>query len=109
MKLGAADVCDPQAHEHRSELDRGAGAKVNDGLIPRLRKLPGFSGYFLVEVGDGIVRSPGLLDTSSQAENSTRIAAGRTQEEKLEKLVPNPPEVSLRKVIAHETKAPALV
>ena len=83
--------------------------KVNDGLIPRLSKLPGFSGYFLMEAGDGVVRSTSLFDTSSQAEDSTRVAAEWTQEEKLEKLVPNPPNVTLRKVIAHETKAPALV
>jgi len=83
--------------------------KVNDGLIPKLSKLPGFKGYFLMEAGDGVVRSTSLFDTSSQAEDSTRVAAEWTQEEKLEKLVPNPPKVTLRKVIAHETKAPALV
>ena len=83
--------------------------KVNDGLIPRLSKLPGFKGYYLMEAGDGVVRSTSLFDTSSQAEDSTRVAAEWTQEEKLEKLVPSPPKVTLRKVIAHETKAPALV
>jgi len=83
--------------------------KVNDGLIPKLSKLPGFKGYFLMEAGDGVVRSTSLFDTSSQAEDSTRVAAEWTQEEKLEKLVPNPQKVTLRKVIAHETKAPALV
>ena len=83
--------------------------KVNDGLIPKLSKLPGFKGYFLIEAGDGVVRSTSLFDTSSQAEDSTRVAAEWTQEERLEKLVPNPPKVTLRKVIAHETEAPALV
>jgi hypothetical protein len=62
-----------------------------------------------MEAGDGIVRSTSLFDTSSQAEESTRVAAEWAQEEKLEKLVPNPPKVTVRKVIAHETKAPALV
>jgi hypothetical protein len=83
--------------------------KVNESLIPRLSKLPGFKGYFLMEAGDGVVRSTSLFDTSVQAEDSTRVAAGWTQEQKLEKLVPNPPKVIVRKVIAHETKAPALV
>src|SRR5206468_81325 len=83
--------------------------KVNESLIPRLSKLPGFKGYFLMEAGDGVVRSTSLFDTSSQAEDSTRVAAAWTQAEKLEKLVPNPPKVTLRKVIAHETKAPSLV
>ena len=84
-------------------------SKVNDGLIPRLSKLPGFKGYFLMEAGEGVVRSTSLFDTSSQAEDSTRIAAEWTKEENLEKLVPNAPRVTVRKVFAHETKAPALV
>jgi hypothetical protein len=83
--------------------------KVNDSLIPRLSKLPGFQGYFLMEAGDGAVRSTSLFETSGQAEDSTRISAEWIQEEKLEKLVPNPPKVMTRKVLAHETKAPALV
>jgi hypothetical protein len=83
--------------------------KVNEGLIPRLSKLPGFNGYFLIEAGNGVIRSTSLFDTSSQAEDSTRVAAEWTQEEKLESLVPSPPKVTVRKVIAHETKAAVLV
>jgi len=83
--------------------------KVNDGLIPRLSKLPGFNGYFLMEAGDGVVRSTSLFDTTSQADDSTRVAAEWLQEEKLETLIPNPPKVIVRKVLAHETKSPALV
>jgi hypothetical protein len=83
--------------------------KVNDSLIPRLSKLPGFQGYYLMEAGDGVVRSTTLFETSSQAEDSTRFAADWIQEEKLEQLVPNPPKVTVRKVIAHELRAPALV
>ena len=83
--------------------------KVNDSLIPKLSKLPGFKGYFLIEAGEGVVKSTTFFDTSSQAEDSTRVAAEWMQEEKLEKLVPNAPNVTVRKVIAHETKAPVLV
>ena len=83
--------------------------KVNESLIPRLSKLPGFNGYFLMEAGDGVVRSTSLFDTTSQADDSTRVAAEWLQEEKLETLIPNPPKVIVRKVLAHETKAPALV
>jgi hypothetical protein len=83
--------------------------KVNQGLIPRLSELPGFQGYFLMEAGDGVIKSTTLFDTSSQAEDSTRVAAEWTQEENLEKLVPNPPKVIVSKVIAHEMKAPVLV
>jgi hypothetical protein len=83
--------------------------KVNESLIPQLSKLPGFNGYFLMEAGNGVIKSTSLFDTSSQAEDSTRVAAEWTQEEKLESLVPNPPKVTVRKVIAHETKAAVLV
>jgi hypothetical protein len=83
--------------------------KVNESLIPKLSKLPGFQGYFLMEAGEGVVRSTTLFDTLAQAEDSTRIAAEWTQEEKLEKLVPNAPKVTVRKVIAHETRTPVLV
>lgn len=83
--------------------------KVNDSLIPKLSKLPGFKGYFLMEGGEGVVKSTTLFDTSSQAEDSTRVVADWMQDEKLEKLVPNVPKVTVRKVIAHETKAPVLV
>ena len=83
--------------------------KVNESLIPRLSELPGFHGYFLIEAGNGVIKSTSLFDTSSQAEDSTRVAAEWTQEEKLESLVPNPPKVTVRRVIAHEMRAPALV
>jgi hypothetical protein len=83
--------------------------KVNDSLIPKLSKLPGFMGYFLMEAGEGVVRSTTFFDTSSQADDSTRVAAEWLQEEKLEKLVPNAPKITVRKVIAHETKAPVLL
>jgi hypothetical protein len=63
----------------------------------------------LMEAGKGVIRSTSLFDTSSQAEDSTRVAVEWTQEEKLEKLVPSPPKVIVRKVLAHETKAPVLV
>jgi hypothetical protein len=83
--------------------------KVNESFIPRLSELPGFKGYFLMEAGNGVVKSISLFDTSSQAEDSTRVSAEWMREEKLENLVPNPPKVTVRKVIAHETRAPALV
>ena len=74
--------------------------KVNDGLIPRLSKLPGFKGYYLLEVGAGDVRSTSLFETSAQAADSTRVAAEWMQEEKLEKLIPNAPKVTVSKVLA---------
>jgi hypothetical protein len=49
--------------------------KVDETLLPRLSKLPGFEGYYLIEAGNGVMSSIGLFDTSAHADESTRIAA----------------------------------
>jgi hypothetical protein len=76
--------------------------KVGESLAPRLSKLPGFSGYFLVEAGDGVMSSINFFDTSAQADESTRVVANWLREEKLETLVPNPPKITGGRVIVHE-------
>jgi hypothetical protein len=76
--------------------------KVDESLTPRLRKLPGFSGYFLIEAGDGVMSSVNFFDTSAHADESTRVVANWLREEKLESLVPNPPKITGGKVIVRE-------
>jgi hypothetical protein len=76
--------------------------KVGESLTPRLSKLPGFSGYFLIEAGNGVMSSVNFFDTSAQADESTRIVAEWLREEKLESLVPNPPKITGGKVIVKE-------
>jgi hypothetical protein len=76
--------------------------KVGESLTPRLSKLPGFSGYFLIEAGDGVMSSVNFFDTSAQADESTRVVAEWLREEKLETLVPNPPKITGGKVIVKE-------
>ena len=46
--------------------------KVNETLVPKLRELPGFHGYFLIESGSGVMSSLGLFDTSEQADQSSK-------------------------------------
>ena len=41
--------------------------KVNESLVPKLSKLPGFSSYFLVKAGNGVFSSIGLFETLSRA------------------------------------------
>jgi len=77
--------------------------KVSETLLPRLSKLPGFEGYFLIEAGNGVMSSIGLFDTSTQADESTRVAATWVREEKLEMALPNPPKITDGEVIAHKT------
>ena len=50
--------------------------KVNESLMPRLSKLPGFSGYYLIEAQDGVMTSINLFDTSANAES--RLASPPT-------------------------------
>jgi hypothetical protein len=77
--------------------------KVNEALIPRLSKLPGFNGYYLVEAGSGIMTSISLFDSKEHAEDSTRLAATWIRDEKLESALPNPPKITFGEVIAKET------
>ena len=47
--------------------------KVNETLVPQLRKLPGFAGYYLIEAGNGVLSSLGLFETPEQADESTNV------------------------------------
>jgi hypothetical protein len=83
---------------------------VGENLLPRLSEMPGFSGYFLIEAGNGVMSSVGFFDTSAQADESTRVASNWVRDEKLEKLLPNPPRITGGEVIVHKTNGvPALV
>ncbi|HMH40518.1 MAG TPA: hypothetical protein VK532_04910 [Gaiellaceae bacterium] len=76
--------------------------KVNESLAPRLSKLPGFSGYFLIDTGDGVMSSIGIFDTSTQASESTRVASEWVRDEKLENILQTPPKVTDGEVIVHK-------
>jgi hypothetical protein len=82
-----------------AELSKKAG----ESLMPSLSRLPGFSGYYLIEAENGVMTSIDLFDNASQAADSTRVAAQWVRDEKLEGALPNPPKVTDGKVIAHKT------
>ena len=77
--------------------------RVGVSLLPRLSKLPGFSGYYLIEAGNGVMSSIGFFDSSAHADESTRVAAAWVRDEKLETALPNPPKITDGEVIVHET------
>jgi hypothetical protein len=77
--------------------------KVGETLAPRLSKMPGFSSYFLIDTGDGVMSSIGLFDTSTQANESTRVASEWVRDEKLERILQSPPKVTGGEVIVHKT------
>jgi hypothetical protein len=78
--------------------------KVDDTLLPRLSKLPGFGGYHLIDAGNGVMSSVGFFETSAQADESTRVAANWVREEKLETALPNPPKITGGEVLVHKTR-----
>jgi hypothetical protein len=77
--------------------------KVDETLVPRLSKLPGFSGYHLIEAGNGVVSSVSFFDTSAQADESTRVASDWVRDEKLETALPHPPKITAGEVLVHKT------
>jgi hypothetical protein len=76
--------------------------KANETLIPKLSKLPGFKGYFMIEAGNGVVSSLGLFETREQADESEKLAASWIRDERLETAIPNPPKITSGKVVSHK-------
>ena len=81
--------------------------KVGETFLPRVSKLDGFRGFYLIETGEGVLSSIGFFDTMAQADESTRLSATWVRDEKLDTVVPNPPkvtggEVILKKIVEKE-------
>jgi hypothetical protein len=81
--------------------------KVGESLTPRLKKLDGYNGYFLIEAENGVMSSVNFFDTSAHADESTRVVAEWLREEKLDTVLPNPPKITGGKVLVEEMKARA--
>jgi len=90
-----------------SRINDVAG-KVNDTLVPKLRELPGFSRYYLIEGSSGVLSSLGLFETSEQADQSTMVVSKWITDEKLDSALPNPPKITSGKVIAHSDRVLAV-
>ena len=75
-------------------------SKVNETLVPKLSKLPGFKGYYLIEAGNGVFSSLGLFDSPEQLEESTKVASTWVRDEKLETAFPNAPKITSGKIVA---------
>ena len=81
--------------------------KIKESLAPRLSKLPGFGGYYVIEAGNGVVTSVGFFETSEQADESTRVAATWIRDEKLDSALPNAPKITDGMVTVHKTNGVA--
>ena len=83
--------------------------KVGESYLPRVSKLDGFRGYYLIETNDGILSSISFFDTMAQADESTRLSATWVRDEKLDTVLPNPPKVTGGEVIANKVVEKELV
>jgi hypothetical protein len=75
--------------------------KVNETLVPKLSKLPGFAGYYLIEAGNGVFSSLGLFETPEQGKESSNFVATWIRDEKLDTMIPNAPKITSGNVVAH--------
>jgi hypothetical protein len=74
--------------------------KANETLVPQLRKLPGFAGYYLIEAGDGVLSSLSLFETSNQAEESGKLVSKWINDEHFSTVIPSAPKITSGKVVA---------
>ena len=86
-----------------TRTDEVAG-KVKQTLVPQLRKLPGFGGYFLIEDGNGVLSSLGLFETAEQADESTKLVSRWIADENLGTAIPNAPKITSGKVVAQSDR-----
>ena len=79
-------------------------SKVNETLVPKLNKLPGFKGYYLIDAGNGVFSSLGLFETPEQGMESAKLVTTWIREEKLETILPNEPKITSGKIVAHSDR-----
>jgi hypothetical protein len=77
---------------------------VNETLVPKLEKLPGFAGYFLIEAGNGVFSSLSLFETPEQGMESTKFVARWIRDEKLDTIIPNEPKITSGRVVAQSDR-----
>ena len=75
-------------------------SKVNETLVPKLSKLPGFKGYYLIEAGNGVFSSLNLFETPEQGMESTKFVATWIRDENLNAILPNEPKITSGKIVA---------
>ena len=75
-------------------------SKVKETLVPQLRKLPGFEGYYLIQADNGVLSSLGLFQTSEQDAESTKLVSKWITDENFTRAIPNEPKITRGKVVA---------
>ena len=83
-------------------------SKVNATLVPKLRELPGFAGYYLIEGSGGVLSSLGLFETAEQADKSTMLVSNWITDQHFDKVIPSAPKITSGKVVAQSDRALAV-
>jgi hypothetical protein len=78
--------------------------KVTQTLLPKLEKLPGFAGYYLIEAGNGVFSSLTLFETPEQGTESTKLVATWIRDENLNTMIPNEPKITSGQVVVHSDR-----
>ncbi len=78
--------------------------KVDEGLLPKLRALPGFTSYCLIDAGNGVMTSVGFFDTAAQGDESTRVAGSWLRDQKLDTALPTPPKMTSGEAVVDSTR-----
>ena len=82
--------------------------KINATLVPQLRELPGFSGFYLIEAGNGVLSSFGLFETSEQDDESKTLVTKWISDENFNTVIPNAPKITSGKVVVHSDRVLAV-
>jgi hypothetical protein len=82
--------------------------KVNETLVPKLRELPGFTGYYLIEGTGGVLSSLGLFETAEQADKSAMLVSNWITDEHFDKVIPSAPKITSGKVVAQSDRVLAV-
>ena len=79
-------------------------SKVTETLVPQLRELDGFAGYYLIKADNGIVSSLSLFETPEHAEESTKLVSKWITDENFASAIPNTPKITSGKVVAQSDR-----
>ena len=78
--------------------------KVNETFVPKIEKLPGFKGYFLIEAGSGVFSSLSLFDTPEQGMESKKLVTTWIREEKLDTFSRTSPRSRAARSLLHSDR-----
>jgi hypothetical protein len=81
---------------------------VNETLVPMLRELPGFSDYYLIEAGNGVLSSLSVFETAEQADESATFVSKWLTDENFGPAIPNAPKITSGRVVAHSDRMVAV-